>query len=165
MTEESKNHWLKVVVTIIITFIISFLAFYLAMELMFYKMTDPIYNARKIERMIHKQEKSFKNFEKELMENPFEPKMSSRIVNLIKENDVYRVIVDLKPIEGNENNVKVDYNDNILSINGELDKKVRGNEKIVNFSQAYLLDEKLDISKMTKEKKGDKYIITIPFEE
>ena len=38
-------------------------------------------------------------------------------------------------------------------------------EKIISFAQAYYLDEKLETDKIIKEKKGDKYIITIPFED
>ena len=53
----------------------------------------------------------------------------------------------------------------VLNVTGELDKKFHGNEKIINFRQAYFLDDKLEIDKMTKEKKGDKYIITIPVED
>ena len=36
---------------------------------------------------------------------------------------------------------------------------------MINFSQAFYLDENLLPEKMTKEKKGNQYIITIPFEE
>ena len=42
-------------------------------------------------------------------------------------------------------------------------KELRG-EKIMNFSQAFYLDEKLISNKISKVKKGNKYIITIPFE-
>ena len=35
--------------------------------------------------------------------------------------------------------------------------------KIINFTQTYYLDEKIDESGITKERKGDKYIVTIPF--
>ena len=40
-----------------------------------------------------------------------------------------------------------------------------GNEKIINFTQSYYLDENLEKDKITKEKKGNKYIISIPFED
>ena len=33
----------------------------------------------------------------------------------------------------------------------------------MNFSQSYYLDEKIETDKITKERKGDRYIITIPF--
>ena len=77
----------------------------------------------------------------------------------------YKVIVDLKPLDGNENGVNVKIRDNVISINGELDKQTHRGEEILNFSQAYYLDEKLLTDKISKEKKGDKYIITIPFKD
>ena len=36
---------------------------------------------------------------------------------------------------------------------------------LMSFSQSYYLDEKIEADKMTKERKGDNYIITIPFED
>ena len=35
----------------------------------------------------------------------------------------------------------------------------------MNFSQSFYLDEELITNKISKERKGNKYIITIPFEE
>ena len=69
----------------------------------------------------------------------------------------------MKPLNGNEKAVKVDFHDNAVTISGEADKQTLSGEKILNFSQTYYLDEKVDSSKIMKEKKGDKYIITIPF--
>ena len=98
------------------------------------------------------------------MENPFMPKMRPMFVNLVKEANEYKVIVDLTQIE-DEKALNVDIKDNELTVKGEFDRNVRGTEKIINFTQTYYLDEKLDEDKITKEKKGNKYIITIPFKE
>ena len=46
-----------------------------------------------------------------------------------------------------------------------MEKKEHKGEEIMSFAQSYYLDENLIPDKMTKEKKGDKYIITIPFKE
>ncbi len=163
---ETKNHWLKFGAIILTTFIVAFLAFYCAMELMIHRMTDPVYNAKRIEKLMKQQERSFQHIEDKIMnDSPFEPKMRPMLVNLVKENNEYKVIVDLKPVDNNENNINVDIKDNILTVTGELDKKSFDGEKIVNFSQSYYLDEKLMADKMTKEHKGHKYIITIPFQE
>ena len=43
-------------------------------------------------------------------------------------------------------------------------KELRG-EKIMNFSQSFYLDEKLIPNKIIKERKGNKYIVTIPFDD
>lgn len=164
--ESTKHHWLRIGAIALVTFIAAFLAFYCVMELMFHRVTDPMYNARRIEKMMKQQEKSFQKIEDKMMaENPFEPKMRPMLVNLVKENNEYKVIVDLKPLENNEKDVKVNINDHIISVSGELDKKSFSGEKIINFSQSYYVDEELQTEDITKEKKGDKYIITIPFAE
>lgn len=162
MEENSRNHWLKIA---LITFATSFLAFYLVMEIMIHRITNPIFDMQRIERSVQKDFKKLENFEDKLMENPFEPKMRPMLVNLIKEGGEYRVIVDLKPLDGDENGINVNIEDKTLIVSGELDKKFHGNEKIIKFSQAYYLDDDLMKDKIVKEKKGDKYIITIPYKD
>lgn len=164
--EENKNKkWLKILGIIVLSFIIVFTAFYTAVTIALHRMLDPVYNSRQIEKLLKQQEKNFEQFESELGEHPFVPKTRPMLVNLVKENDEYRVIVDLKPLEGNENDVNVKIKDNVISVHGELENKTSHGEKILSFSQSYYLDEKLDTDKVSKEKKGDKYIITIPFKD
>ncbi|MBQ4114685.1 Hsp20/alpha crystallin family protein [bacterium] len=166
MSEEQKHHWLKISAIIIVSFIAAFIAFYLAMQAMMVKITDPLYNAKRIEKIVQHQQKELRKFENSIVsENPFEPKIRPRLVSLVKEPEEYKIIVDLKPLEGNENGIDVNIKDNIITIKGELDKKTTTGEKIINFSQSYYLEEKINSEKITKEKKGDKYIITLPFED
>ena len=54
-------------------------------------------------------------YEENLMDNPFEPKMRPMIVNLVKENDEYKVIVDLIPLEDNENAVNINFDKKTLN--------------------------------------------------
>ena len=163
--ESRKHHWLRIAAIVLMTFIISFLAFYLVMELMINKISDPLYSMKRIERVVQNQERRFQANEEKLMESPFVPRTRPMLVNLVKENDNYKVIVDLTPLEGDENSVNIDIEGKNLTISGELDKKLHNNEKIISFTQSYYLDEKLLQDKMMKEKKGNKYIITIPFED
>ena len=165
MSEEEKKYTLlKVVGVVVATFIGAFLAFYFAIDLTLSRMLNPDYQMRKMEKMIQHQERNINKMEKRFLDNPFEPKMAPMLVNLVKENDEYIVVVDLKPLMGDENNIKVNLKDNTITILGEVDKSKHHQESIMNFSQSYYLDEKLIPNKITKEKKGDKYIITIPFE-
>ena len=113
--------------------------------------------------MLEKQAYDFDKYMLRKMENPFEPKMRPMMVNLVKEANEYKVIVDLTQLDGDEKAVNVDIKDDELTVKGQFDKKIRGSEKIINFTQTYYLDEKLEENKITKEKKGNKYIITIPF--
>lgn len=163
LEETKKHHLLKIAAIALMTFIIAFLAFYIVMEIMLNKITDPMYNAKRIEKMVQQQQKSIQKFEDRIVDNPFEPKMRPMIVNLVKEASEYKVIVDLKPLDGNDKDINVKIDNNELTVSGELDKTMLGNEKIIKFTQTYYLDEELETEKITKERKGDKYIITIPY--
>lgn len=166
MTDENqKHHWLKIASIALMTFIIAFLAFYIVMELMINRITDPTYNTKRIEKMVINQQREIKKFEDKIMENPFEPRVRPMIVNLAKENNEYKVIVDLTPLEGDETLVNVNVDGDILTITGELDKKSYGREKIISFAQSYQVDEELDSEKINKEKRGNKCVITIPFKD
>ncbi len=164
MNEETTKHrWLKFGAIALMTFIIAFLAFYIVMEIMVHRITDPVYQAKRIEKTIQKQERNIERFVEKDMENPFVPKMRPMLVNLVKEPSEYKVIVDLLPLDGDEKAVNVDVQGDELTISGQMDKKIRGTEKIINFTQTYYLDEKIDVNKISREKKGDKYVVTIPF--
>lgn len=158
--EENKHHLLKVVGVILATFLGAFLAFYLAVDLTLNRMLNPEYQIKKLEKTMNKIEK----FDDKMMENPFVPKMSPMLVNLVKEASEYKIIVDLKPLGDDEKNVDVSLKDNVITVSGDMQQKELRGEKIMNFSQAFYLDEKLISNKISKEKKGNKYIITIPFE-
>ena len=165
LDETIKEHWVKIGVVALITFLVSYLAFYMAMKHNLKKVHSPFYQMERMEKMLDKQERDFERFTKKNMENPFEAKIRPMMVNLVKEPNEYKVIVDLHQLDGDENAVNVVINDDELTVKGQMDKKVRGTEKIISFTQTYYLDEKLDSEKITKEKKGNKYIITIPYNE
>ena len=161
MLEENKHHLLKVIGVIIATFLGAFLAFYLAVDLTLNRMFNPEYQIRKMERTMN----NIQKFDEKMMESPFVPKMSPMLVNLVKEPNEYKVIVDLKSLGDDEKNVDVKLDNNMVTISGDMQKKEVRGEKIMNFSQSFYLDEKLIPNKIIKERKGNKYIVTIPFED
>lgn len=163
--ENTKHHWLKIVAIALTTFVAAFLAFYIVMEIMINRINNPMYNVERLEKLMEHQIRDFEHLEDEKMENPFLPKMRPMIVNLVKEPNEYKVIIDLLPLNGNENSVNVKVEDDKLTVHGEVDKNNFGRERIINFTQTYYLDEKLDVKGITKERKGNKYIVTIPFEQ
>lgn len=165
LEEEKKHHLLKIIGIILATFIGAFLAFYLACDITLHRILSPEYNLRKMEKMIQKQEKSLHRFDEKMLDHPFEPKMAPMLVNLVKEPNEYKVIVDLKPLEGNEKNVNVQINDNVVTVSGEMDKSSKHEEKMISFTQSFYLDEDILATNITKEKKGNKFIITIPFKD
>ena len=161
MIEENKHHLLKVIGVIIATFLGAFLAFYLAVDLTLNRMFNPEYQIRKMEKTMN----NIQKFDEKMMESPFVPKMSPMLVNLVKEPNEYKVIVDLKSLGDDEKNVDVKLDNNMVTISGDMQKKELKGEKIMNFSQSFYLDEKLIPNKIIKERKGNKYIVTIPFED
>ena len=161
MLEENKHHLLKVIGVIIATFLGAFLAFYLVVDLTFGRMFNPEYQIRKMEKTMN----NIQKFDEKMMESPFVPKMSPMLVNLVKEANEYKIIVDLKPLGNNEKNVDIKLENNIATVSGDMEKKELRGEKIMNFSQSFYLDEKLMLNKVIKERKGNKYIVTIPFED
>ena len=165
MYEESKEHWIKIGIIALVMFLVAYLAFFLALKHNLRKMSNPYYQVQNLEKIMEKQERDLERFNEKNMYNPFEPKMRPMIVNLVKEPNEYKVIIDLAQLDGDEKAVNVLVNKDELTVKGEMDKKIRGSEKIINFTQTYYLDEKIEESKISKERKGDKYIITIPFED
>lgn len=161
MLEENKHHLLKVIGVIIATFLGAFLAFYFAVDLTLNRMFNPEYQIRKMERTMN----NIQKFDEKMMESPFVPKMSPMLVNLVKEPNEYKVIVDLKSLGDDEKNVDVKLDNNMVTISGDMQKKELKGEKNMNFSQSFYLDEKLIPNKIIKERKGNKYIVTIPFED
>lgn len=161
MIEENKHHLLKVIGVIIATFLGAFLAFYFAVDLTLNRMFNPEYQIRKMEKTMN----NIQKFDEKMMESPFVPKMSPMLVNLVKEPNEYKVIVDLKSLGDDEKNVDVKLDNNMVTISGDMQKKELRGEKIMNFSQSFYLDEKLIPNKIIKERKGNKYIVTIPFED
>lgn len=167
MLEEDRNHHpvLKFLGIVLATFIGAYLAFYFVVDTTFNRMTSPEYQMKRMEKMMKYQEKKLHKFEDKMIQNPFEPAMGPMLVNLIKETDEYKIIINLKPLGGDEKNVNLKVDNNVITVSGGIEKNSRSGEKIINFSQAFYLDEELQTDKITKEKKGNKYIITIPFEE
>lgn len=163
MNEEKKEKLIHLAIIAAVTFITAFLAFYIALVITLNRVTNPLYNARQIDRMLQHQEREFRKFEEQLENHPFLPKYAPMPVNLVKEDNEYKVIVNLKPLEGNEKGIDVKIKDNIVSVKGELDKNTKHGQEMVSFSQSYYLDEKILADKIEKIKKNDKLIITIPF--
>ena len=163
INEESKMDWLKIGIVALITFLVAYLAFHLAIKHNLKKINSPFYQAEQMEKFLAKEQRDLERYDLIKMQSPFEAKMRPMMVNLVKELNEYKVIIDLSQFNNDENAVNVTINNDELTVKGEIDKKIRGSEKIIRFTQTYYLNENLDETKITKERKGDKYIVTIPF--
>ena len=86
-------------------------------------------------------------------------------VETVQDGDEYKVVVDLKPFNGNEKNIKVDVSPNRVSLSGDSEACCKGSHKEVSFSQTFSLPNRVDVTKVTKKKHGNKFVITLPIED
>lgn len=169
---HSKHCWMKYLMVALLTLLGSFLAFYFLTDYTIKRMLDPVYQMKRAEKMMQHQEKKMINMGKKFeynMAKDFEmmnaPYSVMNLVHIKKGDDSYEVVVDLKPFDGNPNNINVSVSNDILTINGKIEKNKQNKTKILNFSQSYMLDEKVQADKIRKETNKDNYVITIPFED
>ena len=113
-------------------------------------------------------EKMFKNDMRE-MDKMFKnerliPQKSAGVIHLEQSKDAYKVLIDLRAFDNNENNVQVLTNGNLLTINGRTIKKSKHNEQISEFQQNYMFGNNVKLKELTKSTNGNYYIITIPID-
>lgn len=148
----------------ILIFLGAFCAFYVVADWHFKNMFQPRFwhNPRKIEHMMEKQMRSMDHmFEKESKM----AKKAGDIIHFTQEDNVYRIMIDLRAFDNNKNNLNVTTNGNILTINGQSIKKSKHNEQISEFQQNYMFGDNVKLDELTKSTEGHYYIITIPITE
>lgn len=74
----------------------------------------------------------------------------------------YKIKVNLKAFGNNEENVKVKKEGNHLIVSAQYEQKGKDSFNSSNFYNSFTVDEKTDISKLKKEKKGNTLLIIIP---
>ena len=94
----------------------------------------------------------------------FIPQKSAGVIHLEQSKDAYKVLIDLRAFDNNENNVQVLTNGNLLTINGRTIKKSKHNEQISEFQQNYMFVNNVKLKELTKSTNGNYYIITIPID-
>lgn len=110
-----------------------------------------------------------KDFKREF--NEMETRMNPRkhlfgrhnqIVETFRTDDAIKLVIDLKPFGNKIENVKVNVDDNKISISGQNDKKLVEGEKEFFYSQTFTINDNIKKDDVSKKKVGHKYIITIP---
>ena len=170
MKEEEKmscehNHKkciLKYIGVLCATLLGAFLAFYFVADMTIKHMMDPMYQFKKMDRMMEHQERQMDKMGKRMMKDVGMPMHHKSIVEIQNFDDEYRIIVDLRPFDNNEKNVQFELNNNMATVTASVEKEKRHEDSIVNFSQTFYLDGDLDVAKIKKEKVKNRYIITIP---
>lgn len=150
----------KMILTCLLTFLGAFCAFYVVADWHFKRiMTPPI---GKMDKMIRREMRDMDNIFR--AEQGF-VKHAANVIHLEQGKDAYRILIDLRAFDNNKDNVKVNVNGNILTINGQSIKKSKRNEQISEFQQSYMFGDNVNLKEITKEAKGHYYVITIPINE
>ena len=83
-------------------------------------------------------------------------------IQLDETSDAYIITVNLRPFNNDEENVSISTDDNTLTVHATNEKNKKNSSKVLAVSQSYAFPGNVNFNKITKECKGDKYIITIP---
>lgn len=76
--------------------------------------------------------------------------------------DYYKITMDLRPFNNDENNVKVSVKDNTVSISAKYKSKEKNSFSSADFSQSLTLPVKIEDDDIKKQKQGNFLVITIP---
>ena len=144
-------------------FLGSFLAFYVVADWHFKRMFDPAVQMRQMDRMIQNDARRMDKFiQTQGRQIRRMEQKSENFINITREPDKYKITVDLRPFDNNENNVEVTAKDNILTINAAGASNKRGHEKILKISQNYMFDDDVNLKDITKTREGNELIIYVP---
>lgn len=165
--EKKKNQWMKYLGLVGATLLGSFLAFYFVADMTIKHLTDPAYQFRKFDKMMERQAKDMDKMDRRMMKEIGMPHFhqNKSMVTVERDDDDYKIIVDLRAFDNNEKNVKFDLNNNMATISASIEKEKKHEDSIIKFSQTFYLSGDIDSKNIKKEKERNKYIITIPLRE
>ncbi len=154
-----RHPWLSHLLTALLSLLGAFLAFYVVTDWHYKRMLDPVHQMRKMEKMMMKEDRAMHK----MMQKDFRTERNlESYIQLDETSDAYVVTVNLRPFDNDEDNVKVSTDDNVLTVQASNEKNKKNGSKVLAISQSYAFPPNVNFNKMTKERKGDKYLITIP---
>jgi len=155
-----KHPFLKSILTGLLIFLGAYCAFYTVTDWHMKRILPPnmFLHQNRIEHMMNKE---MRKMDKMMRKGEFTPR-SANVIHLEQSKDFYKIIIDLRVFDNNENNVQVTANGNILTINGRSIRKSKNEEQISEFQQSYMFGNNVKLANLTKETNGNYYIITIP---
>jgi hypothetical protein len=143
----------------LLIFLGAYCAFYVVADWHFKHMFSP--NPRHVERLM---ERDMRSMDRMINHENRMFKHAGNVIRMEQTPDFYKLAIDLKAFDNNENNVKVSANGSILSISGRTVKKAKHNEQISEFQQNYLFGENVKLDKLSKETQGNTLLIKIPID-
>ena len=164
MLEEKRQYFKHALCTFLAALIGGFLAFYVVMDITLARMLDPIRNIKRAEKAMMNQAREMKRLDNDIF-MPSPMSLHHSIITMVKDDNAYKFIIDLKQLDNNEKNLEINVNDDTINIKGAVEKTKGRQNYIAEFSQTFALGDKINKSTVTRERKGDKYIITVPIIE
>ena len=144
----------------------AFLAFYMVTDWYFKSMLDPVNQMKRMDKAIEKRDRQIeKNFKRAYADSRKMQEKTDHIIHLEQDNDEYKILVDLIPLNNNERNIEVNTKGNILTVKAAGIEGYGNKKSIMEITQSYMFTDNVDLTKLKKERKGDRYIITIPTTE
>ena len=159
-----RHPLLKSILTGLLIFLGAYCAFYTVADWHYKTMFRRAFTndaPGRMERMMHKEMRAMDAM---FAQDAKLSKKAGNIIHLKQTKDFYKIAIDLRAFDNNENNVQVTTNGNVLTINGRSIKKSKHNEQISEFQQQYMFGPDVKLSDLTKSTEGNFYIITIPIE-
>ena len=156
---------MKAICTGILIFLGAFCAFYVVSDWHFktmFRMRHQPPCERQMEKLAKKE---MKNFETVINREGKKLQKNGNIIHLQNTGKEYRIIIDLRAFDNNENNVHISTSGNILTIVGRTVRKSKNDEQISEFQQNYLFGSNVKLSDLTKETYGNYYVINIPIKK
>ena len=165
--EIKKTQWMKYLGIIGATLLGSFLAFYFVADMTIKHLTDPSYQFKKMNKIMEHHSREMDKIDKKMMKEIGMPDFHKHksMVMVERDDDEYKIIVDLRAFDNNEKNVKFDINNNMATVSASIEKEKKHEDSIIEFSQTFYLSGNIDKNKIKKEKERNQYIITIPLKD
>lgn len=177
-----KHCWKKCLGMLLAAFVGGFLAFYFvadqAMQRIHYRHAFKHHNLERMmlddmDRMYRQDMKAFDDMfkkNKKLKAKHHDLGMPFFMMDNVKiktefDDNKFNIIVCLKPFNGDESKVNYNVEGRKLTLFGSSQVKGDDFEQDVAFSQDYILPKNADIANITKEKDGNKLIISVPIKE
>ena len=187
--------WKKCIAMVLASFLGGFLAFYFVADQIMHRhqmqmLMPPPHHFEKrmfddVERMHHKFQRDMdrmyqddidafkeafkinKNFKNKIFEEINKPMFIMDSVKIKTEFDdnIFKVIVCLKPFQGDENKINYNVVGRKLTVYGKSQNQDKGYKQDISFSQDFILPENVDTAKISKIKDGNKLIISVPMKE
>ena len=165
MLEEEKRERVRhAFMTFLAALIGGFLAFYVVMDITLARMLDPMRGLKRAEKMMNNQLRDMRKIDNDVF-SPVQMPLHHSIITMHKEDNGYKFVVDLKQLNNSEKNVEVLADNDTITIKGVAERNKGRHNMIIDFSQTFALDSKIDTTRIEKKRDGDKYVITVPVVE